>query len=107
MDLGSNDSDAATLETLKLSPPRQPQEVKLIEAEAEPSDQTYPVEVAIAAADDDDAVALAAPVEAVADVVRRQYNTGPQFAGKSNEEVAAIKIQTAFRVYLVCVATSY
>ncbi|KAH1031679.1 hypothetical protein J1N35_043853 [Gossypium stocksii] len=96
VDLGSNDSDAATLETLKLSPPPQPQEVKLIEAEAEPSEQTYPVEVAIAAA----AVALAAPAEAVADVVRRQSNTGPRFAGKSNEEVAAIKIQTAFRVYL-------
>ncbi|XP_017609819.1 protein IQ-DOMAIN 2-like [Gossypium arboreum] len=97
VDLGSNDSDAATLETLKLSPPPQPQEVKLIEAEVEPSEQTYPVEVAIAAAA---AVALAAPAEAVADVVRRQSNTGPRFAGKSNEEVAAIKIQTAFRVYL-------
>ncbi|MBA0758526.1 hypothetical protein Gotri_021510 [Gossypium trilobum] len=97
VDLGSNDSDAATLETLNLSPPPQPQKVKLIEAEAEPSEQTYPVEVAIAAAA---AVALAAPAEAVADVVRRQSNTGPRFAGKSNEEVAAIKIQTAFRVYL-------
>ncbi|KAA3487530.1 protein IQ-DOMAIN 1 [Gossypium australe] len=96
VDLDSNDSDAATLETLKLSPPPQPQEVKLIEAEAEPSEQTYPVEVAIAAAA---AVALAAPAEAVADVVHRQSNTGPRFAGKSNE-VAAIKIQTAFRVYL-------
>ncbi|KAG4165543.1 hypothetical protein ERO13_A13G084700v2 [Gossypium hirsutum] len=97
VDWGSNDSDAATLETLKLSPPPQPQEAKLIEAEVEPSEQTYPVEVAIAAAA---AVALAAPAEAVADVVRRQSNTGPRFAGKSNEEVAAIKIQTAFRVYL-------
>ncbi|MBA0791407.1 hypothetical protein Gohar_015986, partial [Gossypium harknessii] len=97
VDLGSNDSDAATLETLNLSPPPQPQKVKLIEAEAEPSEQTYPVEVAIAAAA---AVALAAPAEAVADVVLRQSNTGPRFAGKSNEEVAAIKIQTAFRVYL-------
>lgn len=96
MDLGPSDSNAATLETVNLSPPPQPEEVKLIEAEAEPSEQTYPLEAATAT---DDAVAPAAPA-----VVRRQLNTGSRFAGKSNEEAAAIRIQTAFRAYLVCVA---
>ncbi|XVE76224.1 hypothetical protein DITRI_Ditri12bG0155900 [Diplodiscus trichospermus] len=97
--LGPNGSDAATLETVKLSPPPQPEEVKvkLNEAEAETSQQTYPVAVASA---DNVAVAPAAPAQAAVGVVRRQYNKGARFAGKSEEEVAAIKIQTAFRVYL-------
>ncbi|XWS55783.1 hypothetical protein CRYUN_Cryun09bG0030300 [Craigia yunnanensis] len=95
--LGPSGSDAATLETVELSPPPQPEEVKLIEAEAEQSQQTYPVAVATA---DDDAVAPAAPAQAAIEVVRHQLNTGARFAGKSKEEVAAIQIQTAFRVYL-------
>ncbi|KAK8542055.1 hypothetical protein V6N13_137372 [Hibiscus sabdariffa] len=98
VDLGPSDSDAATLETVKLSPPPQPEEVKVIEAEAEPSEQLYPVAVSPAAVADD--VAPAAPIQAVANIVRGQLNTGARFAGKSNEEVAAIKIQTAFRGYL-------
>ncbi|KAB2013579.1 hypothetical protein ES319_D09G165500v1 [Gossypium barbadense] len=84
--LGSNDSGAATLETVNLSPPP-PEEVKPIEAE---SKQTYPVVVATAAASP----------QAAVEVVQRQLNRDALFAGKSEEEVAAIKIQTAFRVYL-------
>ncbi|XP_022747613.1 protein IQ-DOMAIN 1-like [Durio zibethinus] len=95
--LGPSGPDAATLETVKLSPPSQPEEVKLFEAEAEQTEQTYPVAVATATAD---AVAPAAPAQATVEVVPRQLNTGARFAGKSKEEVAAIKIQTAFRVYL-------
>ncbi|GMI84731.1 IQ-domain 2 [Hibiscus trionum] len=96
VDLGPSDSDAATLETVRLSP-SQPEEVKVSEAEAEPSERPYHVPVAPAAADE---VAPAAPAQVVANVVRRQLNAGARFAGKSNEEVAAIKIQTAFRGYL-------
>ncbi|XP_012486013.1 protein IQ-DOMAIN 2 [Gossypium raimondii] len=84
--LGSSDSGAATLETVSLSPPP-PEEVKPIEAE---SKQTYPVVVASAAASP----------QAAVEVVQRQLNRDALFAGKSEEEVAAIKIQTTFRVYL-------
>ncbi|XWS66924.1 hypothetical protein CRYUN_Cryun05aG0242400 [Craigia yunnanensis] len=94
---GPSGSDAATLETVKLSPPPQPEEVKLTEAEAEQSKQTYPVAVATA---DDDAVAPAAPAQVAVEVVPHQHNMGARYAGKSKEEVAAIKIQTAFRVYM-------
>ncbi|MBA0588060.1 hypothetical protein Gorai_001174 [Gossypium raimondii] len=88
--LGSSDSGAATLETVSLSPPP-PEEVKPIEAE---SKQTYPVVVASAAASP----------QAAVEVVQRQLNRDALFAGKSEEEVAAIKIQTTFRVYLACAA---
>lgn len=104
VNLGPSGSDAATLEAVKLSPPPQPEEeVKIFEAEAEEqTKQTYPVAVATGAAD---AVVPAAPAQATVEVVRHQLNTGgARFAGKSEEEVSAIKIQTAFRVYLVCSA---
>ncbi|XVF76496.1 hypothetical protein PTKIN_Ptkin13bG0270900 [Pterospermum kingtungense] len=95
VNLGPSGSYAATFENVNLSPPPQPEEVKIIEAEVEESKQTYPV--AVATADDD---AVAAPVTAPVEVIQRQLNTGGRFAGKSKEEVAAIKIQTAFRVYM-------
>ncbi|XVF55429.1 hypothetical protein PTKIN_Ptkin06aG0035300 [Pterospermum kingtungense] len=86
--LDPSGSDAATLEPVKLSPPPQPEEVKVFEAEAEQTKQTYPV------------AASAAPAQPPVQAVRRQVNRGARFAGKSKEEVAAIKIQTVFRVYL-------
>ncbi|KAE8684814.1 hypothetical protein F3Y22_tig00111105pilonHSYRG00500 [Hibiscus syriacus] len=94
VDFGPCDSDAAALETVKLSPPH-PEELKAIKAEAEPNEQPYPVAVAPVADD----VAPDAPAQAVRNV-GRQLDTGYRFAGKSNEEVAAIRIQTAFRGYL-------
>lgn len=93
MHLDPTGSDAA-----KLSPLPQPEEVKLIEPEVEQSKQTYPV-----------AVANSAAVQALValQAIRHQLNTDARFAGKSKEEVAAIKIQAAFRAYLVCAAIFY
>lgn len=99
MNSGPSGSNAATFENDNLSPPPQPEEVKIIEAEAQQSKHSYPVAVSTA---DDVAVAPAAPFMAPVEVIPRQLNTGTRFAGKSKEEVAAIKIQTAFRVYMVC-----
>ncbi|TYJ50794.1 hypothetical protein E1A91_A01G233900v1 [Gossypium mustelinum] len=52
------------------------------------------------ATDDDVVVAPAVPTPAAVTVVQRRLNIDSRFAGKSMEEVAAIKIQTAFRVYM-------
>lgn len=73
---------------------------KLTEVENEQTRHTYSVAVATAAA----AEAAVAAAEAASEVVRLTKVT--QFAGKSKEEVAAIKIQTAFRGYLVCYFTN-
>ncbi|KAJ4980197.1 hypothetical protein NE237_010977 [Protea cynaroides] len=63
------------------------EELKLTEAENEQNQQVYSVELATAVAD-----------EAAAEVV--PPTTEVQLFGKSEEEMAAIKIQTAFRGYL-------
>ncbi|KAM1576036.1 hypothetical protein PS2_032268 [Malus domestica] len=80
-------------------PPRE--EVKLTNVENEHNNDAYSVPVtttvtptAVAEA----AVSVAPPTQAVVEVVRLPTTT--QYAGKSREEVAAIKIQTAFRGYL-------
>ncbi|KAL0348442.1 UNVERIFIED_CONTAM: protein IQ-DOMAIN 1 [Sesamum angustifolium] len=70
------------------------EEVKLTEVEDEQTKHAYSVAVATAAA----AEAAVAAAQAAAEVVR--LTTVTQFAGKSKEEVAAIRIQTAFRGYL-------
>ncbi|KAJ4971223.1 hypothetical protein NE237_004322 [Protea cynaroides] len=75
------------------SPPR-PQEVKLTEEENEQNKHAYSVALASAVA----AEAAVAAAQAAAEVVR--LTTAVRFSGKSKEEVAAIKIQTAFRGYL-------
>ncbi|KAK6929219.1 IQ motif, EF-hand binding site [Dillenia turbinata] len=75
-----------------LSPPRE--EVKLADAETEQSKHTYSMALATAAA----AEAAVAAAQAAAEVVR--LTTAARFAGKSKEEIAAIKIQTAFRGHL-------
>ncbi|KAL5569262.1 hypothetical protein UlMin_025837 [Ulmus minor] len=69
-------------------------DVKLIEAENEQSKHAYSVAIATAAA----AEAAVAAAHAAAEVVR--LTVAPRFYGKSTEEIAAIKIQTAFRGYL-------
>ncbi|GAA0158817.1 hypothetical protein LIER_15750 [Lithospermum erythrorhizon] len=75
--------------------PRSPvEEEKVTEIENEQTKHAYSVAVATAAA----AEAAVAAAHAAAEVVR--LTAMPQYAGKSKEEVAAIKIQTAFRGYL-------
>ncbi|KAG1339135.1 protein IQ-DOMAIN 1 [Cocos nucifera] len=77
-------------------PPTLPQheEVKVVEAENEQNNHACSVVLATAAA----AEAAAAAAQAAAEVVR--LTTIARFPGTSREEVAAIKIQTAFRGYL-------
>lgn len=65
-------------------------------AEKEQSKHAYTVAVATTKA----AEAAVVAAQAAAEVVRLTAN-GPAFAGKSNEEIAAIKLQTAFRGYMV------
>ncbi|KAG5219165.1 hypothetical protein OIU76_012472 [Salix suchowensis] len=82
-----------------LSPPRTPppptvEDVKLTEAGNEQSKHAYSVALATAVA----AEAAVAAAQAAAEVVR--LTTVSHYSGKSKEEIAAIKIQTAFRGYL-------
>lgn len=91
-------ADSAKQEAVEESYPRPPpplEDVKLEEVEDEQTKHAYSVAVASAAA----AEAAVAAAQAAAEVVR--LTTVSQFAGKSAEEMAAIKIQTAFRGYLV------
>jgi len=85
----------------KLPPPAPvplAEEIKLTDIENEIShDHDHVVEVVTAAKVED-------PVPPVQiETVRVEAARIPRFAGKPNDEVAAIKIQTAFRGYLVCV----
>ncbi|XP_077217353.1 protein IQ-DOMAIN 3-like isoform X2 [Tasmannia lanceolata] len=70
------------------------EEVQLSEAEQVQNKHAYSVAIATAVA----AEAAAAAAQAAAEFVR--ITTVSHFVGKSREEVAAIKIQTAFRGYL-------
>uniref|UniRef100_A0A5B6YW49 DUF4005 domain-containing protein n=1 Tax=Davidia involucrata TaxID=16924 RepID=A0A5B6YW49_DAVIN len=91
----SLDLDSSTAETaLANRAPPPIEEVKLAEAENEQSKHAYSVALATAVA----AEAAVAAAQAAAEVVR--LRTVARYSGKSREEVAAIKIQTAFRGYL-------
>lgn len=68
---------------------------KFSEVENERSKRAYSVALATAVA----AEAAVAAAKAAAEVVR--LTNVPIYLGKSKEEMAAIKIQTAFRGYLV------
>lgn len=70
------------------------EEVKLADAENEQSKHAYSVAIATAVA----AEAAVAAAQAAAEVVR--LTTIPRYSGKSKEEIATIKIQTAFRGYM-------
>lgn len=90
-----------TLEAVDVSndshplPPDPPEEVKLTEiVEDEQTKHAYTVAVATAAA----AEAAVAAAQAAAEAVRLTEVT--RYSGRSKEEAAAIKIQTAFRGYL-------
>lgn len=86
--------------TVTVPPLPQHEEVNLNNVENEQSEHAYSVADATAVAAEAAGAADAA-AHAAAEVV--QLTTVTRFAGKSKEEVAAIKIQTAFRGYLVCV----
>ncbi|CAN4117023.1 unnamed protein product [Withania somnifera] len=95
--------DSSTVVTVTVSPPPPPphsypvlsmEEVTLEEVEEEQKKHAYSVAVATAAA----AEAAVAAAHAAAEVVR--LTTVNQFSGKSQQEVAAIRVQTAFRGYL-------
>lgn len=91
-DLDTISSPAET--AISIPPPPPPiEDVKL--AENEQSKHAYSVALATAVA----AEAAVAAAQAAAEVVR--LTTVTHLSGKSKEEVAAIKIQTAFRGYLV------
>lgn len=75
-------------------PPVPVEELKLVEAENEQNKHAYSVALATAAA----AEAAVAAAQAAAEVVR--LTNVPRYPGRTLEEVAAIKIQTAFRGYL-------
>ncbi|XVF83287.1 hypothetical protein PTKIN_Ptkin16aG0474500 [Pterospermum kingtungense] len=83
-------------ETELTAPPPTPpiDDVKLTEAENEQSKHAYSVALATAMA----AEAAVAAAQAAAEVVR--LTSVPRHLGKSKEEMAAIKIQTAFRGYM-------
>lgn len=76
-------------------PPPPLEDVNLAEEENDQAKHAYSVAVASAAA----AEAAVAAAQAAAEAVR--LTTVSKFTGKSAEEVAAIKIQTAFRGYMV------
>ncbi|KAL6977255.1 Protein IQ-DOMAIN 3 [Sarracenia purpurea var. burkii] len=82
-----------TAVSVPLNPPIE--EVKLTRAENEQNKHAYSVALATAAA----AEAAVAAAQAAAEVVR--LTAAVRYSGKSKEEVAATKIQTAFRGYLV------
>ncbi|XP_047316486.1 protein IQ-DOMAIN 3-like [Impatiens glandulifera] len=77
-----------------LPPPSPAPPLEVAEVEDEQTKHAYSVAVATAAA----AEAAVAAAQAAAEMVR--LTAAVQFPGKSKEEVAAIRIQTAFRGYL-------
>ena len=90
----NSDSDAAPAESATLPPLPPQEEVKLTNVEVQPNHE-HPVVVAATAAAEPEVIAP----QAVPEVV--QPPRVSRFVGKSGEEAAAIKIQTAFRGYLV------
>uniref|UniRef100_A0A2P2JWN2 Uncharacterized protein n=1 Tax=Rhizophora mucronata TaxID=61149 RepID=A0A2P2JWN2_RHIMU len=79
------------------SPPSQVEGVKLIETINEENNHAYSVPVATTA-EASPALDAIQPAMAVVQVAKAH-----KFAGRSEEEVAAIQIQTAFRGYMVCI----
>ncbi|KAK2633885.1 hypothetical protein Ddye_028677 [Dipteronia dyeriana] len=89
-------SEETTALSIPDPPPHPPprEDVKLTEAENEQSKHAYSVALATSVA----AEAAVAAAQAAAEVVR--LTAVARYPGKSDEEIAAIKIQTAFRGYL-------
>ncbi|KAL5807245.1 hypothetical protein ACOSQ4_029978 [Xanthoceras sorbifolium] len=90
-------SNSSAVEAVKTPPPPiplQPEEVKVSEAENEQRNLTATV-AATTAVPVQDPVAASQTVKEVV-----QITTNTRFQGKSKEEIAAIRIQTAFRGYM-------
>ncbi|XP_009593794.1 protein IQ-DOMAIN 3-like isoform X2 [Nicotiana tomentosiformis] len=92
----SGELDSSNAETASVSPapPHPVEQTKLMEAENEQNKHAYSVAIATAVA----AEAAVAAAHAAAEVVR--LTAAACISGKSKEEIAAIRIQTAFRGYL-------
>lgn len=93
----NDELDSSNAETALVSPtpPTPPvEQMKLMEAENEQNKHAYSVAIATAVA----AEAAVAAAQAAAEVVR--LTAAACNSGKSKEEIAAIRIQTAFRGYL-------
>ncbi|KAK4366489.1 hypothetical protein RND71_014369 [Anisodus tanguticus] len=97
----SGELDSSNAETALVSPAPPPppppaavEQMKLIEAENEQNKHAYSVAIATAVA----AEAAVAAAQAAAEVVR--LTAAACNSGQSTEEIAAIRIQTAFRGYL-------
>lgn len=97
----SDELDSSNAETALVSPAPPPppplppvEQMKLMEAENEQNKHAYSVAIATAVA----AEAAVAAAQAAAEVVR--LTAAACNSGKSKEEIAAIRIQTAFRGYL-------
>ena len=94
------------VETVKTPPPsipllQQPEEVNVTEAENEQRNFAPTVAVTTTTA-----ASVQDPVDDASQTVKEvvQITTKTRFLGKSKEEAAAIRIQTAFRGHLVCVS---
>lgn len=94
-------SDSTASGTATLPPLRQHEEVELTNGENEQNEHAYSVAVATTVAAEPAVVAAQAATEVV------RVTTVTRFAGKSREEAAVIKIQTAFRGYMVYVIFFY
>lgn len=84
------------MEAVTLSPLPPQEEVKVTDTEIEQQNNDNPVAVATTVA----AEPVVVPTQTAPEVV--QAPRVSRFAGKFGEQAAAIKIQTAFRGYLVC-----
>lgn len=93
-ELDSSNAETALVVSPAPPPPPPVEQTKLMEAENEQNKHAYSVAIATAVA----AEAAVAAAQAAAEVVR--LTAAACNSGKSKEEIAAIRIQTAFRGYL-------
>ena len=104
----SNPPPLADHHARQSSPPAPPLEVRVAEVIVERNiNLSAPSTDAVNATSSDVPVAPSSSAPPPEVVVRPRAAAPTRFAGKSNEEAAAILIQTVFRGYLVCVFALY